>query len=361
MALLCAAHTCLAQSTAFTYQGRLSDGGSPADGLHDLRLRLFDAAVGGAQVGATQCLNNIDVVDGLFTVRLDFGQQFAALAPRHLDIQVRPDIGAPCTDDFGYVLLSPRQPLTATPRAHGADVANALAAPDGSPANAVIVANSGNVGVGTTTPSFPLQIARDLDPVLAIQDIGPNSSQAGYVGFMNSSGTETGWMGFGSPGDPDFTILNARPSGDVVLNSLTGNVLLYSGNVGIGTTAPAAKLDVRGDIRLGPVGQYRATAGDENLRIIRGTINNNGSILRGSGFTAQRIDEGKYAVTFTTPFAAIPTVTATGTRDLDDFVVSANIDLVSPVSTSQVTIVTWDHFFDDFVDSRFDFIAIGPR
>ena len=38
------------QSTAFTYQGRLSANGQPADGNYDLAFRLFDAAEGGTQV-----------------------------------------------------------------------------------------------------------------------------------------------------------------------------------------------------------------------------------------------------------------------------------------------------------------------
>ena len=37
--------------TSFTYQGRLTDGGSPASGAYDLQFVLFDAAVGGSQVG----------------------------------------------------------------------------------------------------------------------------------------------------------------------------------------------------------------------------------------------------------------------------------------------------------------------
>jgi hypothetical protein len=34
----------MAQPTAFTYQGRLKNGESPAAGLHDFRFRLWDAA-----------------------------------------------------------------------------------------------------------------------------------------------------------------------------------------------------------------------------------------------------------------------------------------------------------------------------
>lgn len=44
----------LAQTTAFTYQGKLTDAGSPANGSHDLQFVLFDNAAGGTQIGATQ-------------------------------------------------------------------------------------------------------------------------------------------------------------------------------------------------------------------------------------------------------------------------------------------------------------------
>ena len=36
-----------AQTTAFTYQGKLTDTGIPANGQYDLKLQLFDAATGG--------------------------------------------------------------------------------------------------------------------------------------------------------------------------------------------------------------------------------------------------------------------------------------------------------------------------
>src|SRR5882757_2850482 len=37
----------LAQGTAFTYQGRLSDGGAPANGNYDLRFTIYNAATNG--------------------------------------------------------------------------------------------------------------------------------------------------------------------------------------------------------------------------------------------------------------------------------------------------------------------------
>lgn len=159
----------LAQSTAFTYQGRLSDDGAPTDGLHDMQFRLFDLPAGGTQVGSTLCANDVDMVGGHFTVQLDFGQQFATSAGRHREIHVRQDTGQPCTEDLGCVLLSPRQQLTATPLASHARSAFALDAPDGSPTNAVFVDNAGSVGIGTNAPQTELHVYGDA-ATLRLQD-----------------------------------------------------------------------------------------------------------------------------------------------------------------------------------------------
>jgi hypothetical protein len=65
-----------AQSTAFTYRGKLDDAGGPASGLHDFRFLLFNAAApGGVVIGPPICADDVDVVDGVFTVELDFGVQ----------------------------------------------------------------------------------------------------------------------------------------------------------------------------------------------------------------------------------------------------------------------------------------------
>ncbi len=247
-----------AQSTAFTYQGQLSSNGQPANGVHDLRLKLFDAATGNGQVGATICVNNVEVINGTFSTLIDFGQQFTTPSPRFLEVTVRADIGQPCTDDFGYVTLAPRQQLIATPLAIHARSAFALDAADGSPANAVVVDNAGKVGIGTASPTHNVHIAA-AGPTLSLQDTNPASQQAGYITYRDTTNVERAWVGYGTPGDPDFTVINARTSGDVVIRSLGGDVRLTTadsqalivnslGNVGIGTLTPVVKLDVRGDV-----------------------------------------------------------------------------------------------------------------
>src|SRR5262245_29743484 len=86
--------------TAFTYQGRLASGGSPANGLFDFEFRLYDDPTAGGQVGPTVALPSVNVSSGLFTVTLDFGAQFAG-NKRWLETSVKP-AGGPT-----YSLLAP--------------------------------------------------------------------------------------------------------------------------------------------------------------------------------------------------------------------------------------------------------------
>src|SRR5438270_760063 len=64
-----------AQGTSFTYQGRLIDGGSPANGIYDLRFAIYDSTnspgtlIAGPLANAPTSTSN-----GQFTVVLDFGR-----------------------------------------------------------------------------------------------------------------------------------------------------------------------------------------------------------------------------------------------------------------------------------------------
>ena len=97
--------------TAFTYQGRLTAGGTPATGAYDLQLVLFDAATGGAAVGSVLIRDDVTVSSGLFTVSLDFGAVFTG-AKRWLEVRVRPGAST-----GGYTTLVPRQELSPAPNA----------------------------------------------------------------------------------------------------------------------------------------------------------------------------------------------------------------------------------------------------
>lgn len=98
--------------TAFTYQGRLTENGTPFTGSAEFQPTLWTAESGGSQVAANSPATHIvGVTNGLFVLPLDFGDSpFGVGAERWLQLEVRTAIGA-------FSTLSPRQQLTATPYA----------------------------------------------------------------------------------------------------------------------------------------------------------------------------------------------------------------------------------------------------
>lgn len=103
-----------AQTTTFTYQGRLAVAGNPANGDYDLQFKLFDTPnVGtGTQQGLTLIRTPVLVSAGAFSVMLDFGANVFDGMARYLEIGVRPQGSAD-----PYTLLNPRQAITSTPYA----------------------------------------------------------------------------------------------------------------------------------------------------------------------------------------------------------------------------------------------------
>jgi hypothetical protein len=211
-----------ALSNAFTYQGRLTDGGNAANGAYDFQFRLFDAASGGTQQGVTVVVNDLQVSAGLFTARLDFADQFNG-NPRWLQVEVRPGASTGV-----YTVLSPRTELTAAPYASQARSAFSLDAADGSPTNAVYVDNGGNVGIGTTTPQASLHVLTGSNGE-GIRIQGPDSTPANlaYMTFANSTGTPLGYVGDGSSGDN--TMFLGAYAGDVSLVTQGGGRVLTAG------------------------------------------------------------------------------------------------------------------------------------
>ena len=59
--------------SAFSYQGRLSDGGDPAEGIYDFEFSLFDSVEAGNQIGVVRQIDDVKVTRGHFTTELDFG------------------------------------------------------------------------------------------------------------------------------------------------------------------------------------------------------------------------------------------------------------------------------------------------
>lgn len=101
------------QGTAFTYQGELRQAGLPVSSNTDMTFALFDAAVGGNQVGSTLSFtaaggNAVPVLNGIFTVALDFGP-LAFNGPASSERYLRATVNG--------VTLSPRTKIQSAPYA----------------------------------------------------------------------------------------------------------------------------------------------------------------------------------------------------------------------------------------------------
>src|SRR5262245_17101915 len=87
--LLSAAATARPTETAFTYQGRLTDGGSPANGAYDFMFRLYNSASATIVLAGPITVEDVQVSGGLFTTKIDMGDVFDG-GDRWLQISVRP-------------------------------------------------------------------------------------------------------------------------------------------------------------------------------------------------------------------------------------------------------------------------------
>lgn len=103
----------------YVYSGRLPDVGMTVNGLYDLQFKLYDSPTDGNQVGSTIDVNDVNVIDGYFTVKLNGTSLFCSLgqtpigAPS-LEIGMRP---AELEDPSPYTVLGPRQDISAVPYA----------------------------------------------------------------------------------------------------------------------------------------------------------------------------------------------------------------------------------------------------
>ena len=80
-----------AQYSAFTYQGRLNDGGNPATGSYELQFTLYDRATAGTVLGGP-ITNTVAASDGVFTTTLDFGLDAIRWVVAHMQEQSPDDV-----------------------------------------------------------------------------------------------------------------------------------------------------------------------------------------------------------------------------------------------------------------------------
>lgn len=171
-----------AQSTAFTYQGRLDAGGQPANGLFSLKFTLHSAAAGGTVVGTPLTNAPVGVTNGLFTVTLDFGLAPFDGSDRWLELGVRTN-GV----NTAHTVLAPRQAVTATPYSLRATTAGTAATVTAGGVAAGQLANGAVTAAKLAANA--VSSATIADGTVGLADLGPD------VGVWTKTGANLSYSG----------------------------------------------------------------------------------------------------------------------------------------------------------------------
>ena len=214
------------------YQGYLADtAGNPVDGSVQMTFSIYDVATGGSSLWSeTQA---VTATEGRYSVLL------GAVTPISLT-EVKPYwLGIKVGSDSE---MTPRKEITPTLYEVILDGSSSSADSDWIESNGNIYRDTGNVGVGTAQPRDKLEIAGK------IRISNPDGTQ-GHIYSENWDGGN-----FLIRGLTKHLTLFTQQSGRVRFTDADGIEkvsILNSGNVGIGTTNPGAKLHVNGTIKWG--------------------------------------------------------------------------------------------------------------
>lgn len=242
-------------TTAFTYQGKLTDSGTPQP-TYQMQFRLFDALAGGTQIGTTIEDAAVSVSSEGFTVRLDFGASVFEGADRYLEIGVRRNSGE------SYTVLTPRQQITSSPysirtlSATQADLALDSQKLGGIDASEYVT--NGNVGgsfirnssTQQTTANFNIDGSGTVGGNLGVGTEMPESKVTAQTAFNEYGFTHTDgklrlstFLG-GSGNGGYFGTRSNHPLHFYTNDSAARMTITPGGDVGIGTTVPQSPLNV---------------------------------------------------------------------------------------------------------------------
>jgi len=264
--LLSSAYLFSAVPCKINYQGRLIKDNVPVDGTKKMVFSIHDSAVGGDELWTSGDVN-VEVHNGLFryVIGSDGGDlssiDWTAGQELYLEVKIETDILTPREELYAYPYAINSHLLEGKTKEYFLDTSGETQTKQGD------LNIMGNVGIGTTSPESKLDVSG------AIKYSGSFTGTILY-GDVNPIGTPTrdgfrirqdgGFFGEsrdalviektdGNADSPDGGIAFVNTGQDGIED--TAMVIRGSGNVGIGTTSPGAKLEVAGN--------FRATGGIE--------------------------------------------------------------------------------------------------
>lgn len=237
----------LGQNRVIQFQARVL---TEEIGPYSVTLRLFDAIEGGTELWS-EVHSNVEIDENI--LQLSLGEieplsfdLFSSANPLYLEIKIGDND-----------ILTPRQRMGSVPRAISSEVAahaisaevaemaassKTLSASDGDPSTAVFVDSNGKVAVGIQNPRTQLHVEDSgNDTTIRVRSGGNFVSALELLEDNSPSGI--GLYYKGSPNRLDFEGI-VQGTNTILMS------VLRDGNVGIGRSDPAYRLDVNGQIRV---------------------------------------------------------------------------------------------------------------
>ena len=255
--------TAHAQGTAFTYQGRLNSGGSPAGGTYNLTFSLFNTNTSGVSIAGPVTNNAVSVTNGLFTVLVDFGPAVFTGATNWLEIAVETNGATP------FTTLVPRQQITPTPYAILAGTASGLSGTllasqltSIGNTNGAVYGNFFVGSAGNSAMAGSYNTAYGYEALSTNMFGSANTADGFYALLSNTSGSDNTANGVNA------LALNTSGSDNIALGYQAGyNISTGSSNIDIGNQGFSTDTNI---IRIGS---------GQSQTFIAGVINGNGAGL----------------------------------------------------------------------------------
>jgi len=217
-------NSAFAQLLSIQGVARDSEGQSLPDGSYTFTFRLYDAETGGTKKWEED--QALVVTNGVFSANLGAVKSMSGLN-FNVDYWLSIEIG-------GNGEMSPRSKLTLTPYAAVSQISG----------TSNIFTKDANVGIGTTTPAYKLEV----EGTTAISKIATSGDQdALKIGVDGEYGAAIKMYDDDDELNQSFSIFYSASTQDLSFKSHSTDDILYleyDGDVGIGTNTPHQRLEV---------------------------------------------------------------------------------------------------------------------